>query len=134
FPSPPLSRPEAARSLPPPRRDQRSLFGSLVPPDDPLDRGRVLRPGSLDGQRLHCAREKCFPDDRVPDDEEHVRRVAPKLPLARVAHFLAELPPGRTAEGAVALGIGAAESRSERATDGVVDDEAVGACLDEGKL
>ena len=94
----------------------------------------VLGPSRLDGERLHRAREERLPDDRVLDDEEHVRGVAPQLRLARAPDFLAELAPGRAAVRAMAVGVGAVERRVDRGAHGVVDDEPVGARLDERQL
>ena len=92
----------------------RCRLGAFVASGDRPHGGAVRGRGRLDRERLHAAREERLAHDRVLDEVEHVRRVAPQLSGGRIAHLSAQLAPRRAPVAAVAHRVGPAQEARRR--------------------
>ncbi len=99
-------RERGGRGLPP-LRQTRDGVRAVVAARDGEDRRLVVRPRRLDHERLRAAGEERLAHDRIGDEVEHVRRVAPQLRVPRLPHLAAQPSPRRPAEVAVPARIGA---------------------------
>jgi hypothetical protein len=105
-----------------------------VTPRDGGDRGRIVGPCRLDGERLAVAREKGLARHRVVDEVQHVRGVSPQLGRSRFARLGAQLAPRRPAIAAVAGRVRSAQEARDGIPHRLVHDEAVAARVDERKI
>ena len=124
-------RPERVGQAAPPVLEDRDRLRRLGRRRDRVDRRPVAVRRRIDEVEVLGRREERLADRRVLEDVEQVRRVAPHLVRGRARDLVAELPPGGDPVAPGPVGIRRPQVRGDDLADGVVDDQAVAAQLDE---
>lgn len=116
---------------PPPEAGQLGLGGVEVPGGDRQQRGAVGRRRRLHDRMRAAGREEGVADRGMLDEDEHVRRPAPRRLRPRRRVLVAQVAPRRGAQRGEAAGIRRPQQRGGDRPHGVVQGEAVRGELDE---